>query len=329
MGGADQTVNQYAQSAAQSAAGAAGNAFASLIQAFGGATEPVFSTIAPAYNRMLAIAVLLAGAFAAMALIERVLGGPRGAGWEVVLRTAAAVAAATVGLSVVQYGAHYASLLASAWNTSALDVGNRFHALYASSMSAGHALGSTVGLLLVSLLMFFLILLVFVELMLRAALILVTTTFIPLVAVMAIWPRFSSAAAHLADFLVALLLSKFVVVTAIFVCFSMAVNGASADSGMVIAIVALLIALVSPVILLQGIRHAQASTGTLARGWVGSGAKGAAASAAFVNTRSARFLGAPASAKLGGAGKSLLRKASGVMKARQAAKATGAPEVLK
>ena len=77
-------------------------------------TEPSFTAIGPAYNRMLAIALLLAGAFISAAVAERVLGGPKGAGWNVIPRTVAACMAAFAGLGVVEYLAHYASLMATA-----------------------------------------------------------------------------------------------------------------------------------------------------------------------------------------------------------------------
>jgi len=128
----------------------------SLLQAFGSATEPSFGTIGPAYNRMLAIALLLAGAFISMALMERMLGGPRGAGWEVLPRTLACCMAAFVGMGIVQYGAHYANLLATAWNndffgSNAL-LASKVGAIYSGPITTHQALGSAGGMIVVAIL---------------------------------------------------------------------------------------------------------------------------------------------------------------------------------
>src|SRR5205085_11804632 len=82
----------------------------------GSATEPDFASVAPIYSRTLAIALLLVGAFITCALIERILGGPLGAGWAVIPRTVLAVFCAYAGLEVMQYLAGYAALLATTWS---------------------------------------------------------------------------------------------------------------------------------------------------------------------------------------------------------------------
>jgi hypothetical protein len=150
-------------------------------------------------------------------------------------------------------------------------------AIYAQSITPAQALGSWIGLLIVALLTVALVLLVYVELVLRAALILVTATFVPLVSVMAIWPRLSGAASHLAQFLLALLLSKFVIVTALYVGFTMVAQGLGASNGSSLAGLAiLLVAVFSPVVLLQGVRFAEAGTSHLVRGWGATATRGLA-----------------------------------------------------
>src|SRR5205807_9120953 len=76
-----------------------------------------------------------------------------------------------------------------------------------------------------SLLISFLALVVYLELIVRAALVLTVTAFIPLVCVLAIWPRMAGGAVHLAEFIVGLLLSKFVVATAFVVGLSLLLPG--------------------------------------------------------------------------------------------------------
>jgi hypothetical protein len=270
--GSDQVVNHYADSAAHQAATAAGQAVAWLLGVLGPSTEPTFRAVGPAYNRMLAIALLLAGAFISAAVAERILGGTRGAGWNVVPRTVAACMAAFAGLGVVQYVAHYAALLPTAW-AGELSAGGAGGAaqLYASA-SSQQAIGSVIGLLVVGLITLLLTLLLYVEMVLRASLILVTTSFIPLVCVMAIWPRLSGAATRMAEFLVLLLLSKFVMVTAVYVGFSMVAYGAiPGNQGMAVGIATLLLATFSPVLLFQGIRLGETSTSSAVRGWGAAG----------------------------------------------------------
>ncbi|HXA42254.1 MAG TPA: hypothetical protein VNV65_04975, partial [Candidatus Solibacter sp.] len=216
MGYGDTTnsiVSQYADAAAQQAATAAAQAVAWLLKVLGPDTEPTFKVMGPAYNRMLAMALLLAGAFISMAVAERILGGPKGAGWNVIPRTVGACMASFAGLGVVQYLAHYAALMATAWAAPAggglgANVAAGTQQLYASP-TRDQAFGSAIGLLLVALITMLLTLLLYVEMVLRAALILVTTTFIPLVCMMAIWPRLAGAATRMAEFLVLLLMSKF------------------------------------------------------------------------------------------------------------------------
>lgn len=259
---------------AKAIAVAAGTAVLGLVRAFGEATEPDLSSITGTYNRMLAIALLLAGAFIAMALIERILGGPRGAGWDVVPRALAACGAAVVALSLVRYLAGYASLLSTAWTTDflsdALGLLPRIAGMYSSPEATVAAVGSGAAIV-VGLVTLLLAVLVYVELVIRAALILVTTVFIPLVCVMWIWPRTAGAASHLFEFLVALLLSKFVVVTAVYVGFSLAVHGLvsapvpGAAPGVMTGLATLALAAFSPIVLMQGVRFTHQGAGNIVR----------------------------------------------------------------
>jgi hypothetical protein len=233
---------------------------------------------------MLAIALLLAGAIVAMALIEQMLGGPRGAGWDVLPRTLAAVVAAVLGLGLVEYAAHYANLLAQAWDIAfaehGLNLVQKIRETYQPSADVGQAFGSALGLILITLFTMVLVTLIAIELIIRSALILITTAFFPLVCVLAIWPRLSPALSHLAEFMTALLLSKFVIITAVYIGFSMVADGYGAPkgdttntSGMVAGLATLLIALFSPVVLLQGIRFAHTAGASTARAWTSGGFK--------------------------------------------------------
>jgi hypothetical protein len=280
MGGfsTDQWIQQWSAAVAKWAVETAGEAVMSLLQAFGSATEPSFGTIGPAYNRMLAIALLLAGAFISMALMERMLGGPRGAGWEVLPRTLACCMAAFVGMGIVQYGAHYANLLATAWNndffgSNAL-LASKVGAIYSGPITTHQALGSAGGMIVVAILTTLLALLIYIELILRAALILVTTTFLPLMCTMAIWPRLAGALKHLIEFLVALLMSKFVIATAVYVGYTLVSHGfgggqpgPDAPNALITGVATLTVAAFAPLVVLQGIRMGESSAAQVARHW--------------------------------------------------------------
>src|SRR5258708_19159013 len=171
------------------------------------------------------MAMLVVGAIVALALMERILGGNRGAGPEVVARTLAACAIAMVGLPLMRYAVGYADLLATVWNADVLSGGNSLlHQVGpAYHTGEGQALGSALGLILAAVLTVLLAILVHIELVLRAALLVVTTTLLPLACVMAIWPRMPGTLTHMAGFFLALLLSKSVFATAVYLGFEMVV----------------------------------------------------------------------------------------------------------
>ncbi len=294
MGGSytDQWVQQWSASVAKWAVQTAAQAVMSLLQIFGAATEPSFGTIGPAYNRMLGIALLLAGAFIAFALIEKLLGGPQGAGWGVLPRTLFCCMGAFTAMGAVQYGAHYANLLASAWNSdffgSSQLLTAKVNTIYYGSLTAHQALNSAGGMILVSLLTSLLALLIYIELVLRAALILVSTTFLPLMCVMAIWPRLAGTLKHLVEFIVALLMSKFVIATAVYVGFNLVahgfaggVPGQDAPNAMITGLATLFVAAFSPLLLLQGIRIAEAGASQTVRFWGTNAYKGATGVGSF------------------------------------------------
>ena len=273
---------QFLDQMAAACAKAGGAAISTLLSAFGASTEPSFPAIANTYDRMLAISLLVLGAFISCALIEQILGGSQGAGWSVVPRTMVAVAAASCGLGVVQYLNGYAALVAGMW---APDFANLQQLLAQIadhySQSYGYQsfpLGSSLGLLAVAVFTVLMSLLVYMELFARVALILIVTSFIPLVAAMWVWPRLAGAATHLAEFLVGLLLSKFVIATSIYVGYSLLLPGLTgqpspgAEAGWMIAGIAILvIAAFSPVVLVQGLRFTHSTAGSVARG-LGMGA---------------------------------------------------------
>src|SRR5258708_40031643 len=108
--GYDQVVAQISGSIARAAVDAAGAAVLYLFTYISQPTEPIFATLSPAYDRVLAMALLVVGAIAAFALVERILGGQRGAGPEVVVRTLAACASALAGRPLMPFPVRYADL---------------------------------------------------------------------------------------------------------------------------------------------------------------------------------------------------------------------------
>jgi hypothetical protein len=117
---------------------------------------------------------------------------------------------------------------------------------------------------------------VYLELVVRSALIMIVACFVPLVSVVAIWPRLAGAATQLASFLVGLLLSKFVIATAIYVGFRLVVlalvsptDTDATENWMASGVAVLLIAALSPLVIFQAVRIGHASAGQVARGWTG------------------------------------------------------------
>jgi len=246
-----------------------------LMHSFGDATEPDFVALVPTYNRVLAIALLILGAVVAYGIVERVLGGERGIGLAAIPRVVACVFFAYSGLGIVRYATVNSALLAHAWDRE-LSAANRNATFATFPLDPSTVHLNVVALILMALLVSFLALVVYLELIVRSALILTITAFVPLVAVLAIWPRLAGGAVHLAEFVMGLLLSKFVVATAFFVGMSMllpAVLGLAPTNGkadwMASGFAILLITAISPIAIFQGIRFAHGSAGTVARDWGG------------------------------------------------------------
>ena len=268
-------VSQFLTALAELAITDARAMIASLLNSFGPSTEPDFSAIGPVYDRMLAISLLVLGAVIAFALIERIAGGTSGAGGHVLGRTLAAVFAAYSGLGVAEYVCHYTGLLATAWSPDLAVIANRLSSLGAQDVVNGHSGTSVLALVFTAFLLTFLALLVYLELIVRSALVLVLTAFMPLVCVLAVWPRMASAATHLFEFLLGLLLSKFVVATAVYIGFRLILPsilgvGSGGPNWMSSGIAVLLIAAFAPVALFQGLRFAHHSAGSVARNWAGA-----------------------------------------------------------
>jgi hypothetical protein len=246
-----------------------------LMHSFGDATEPDFTALVPIYDRVLAISLLLLGAVVAFGLIERILGGELGLDLSVVPRVIACVFLAYSGLAIVQYATVHAALLGHAWDKE-LSAANANAMVSGGSGDVSQVHLNVVALIAMALLISFLDLVVYLELIVRAALVLTITAFVPLVCVLAIWPRLAGGALHLAEFVIGLLLSKFVVATAFVVGLSLllpAVLGVAPNNGkadwMADGFAVLLITAISPVALFSGIKFAHGTAGRVSRDLTG------------------------------------------------------------
>ena len=280
---ADQLVNQVAISVANWSTAMAVESIKWLLATLGRSTEPDLSTIVPVYERMLAISLLVVGAIVALALIERIAWGSLGTGLAIVPRVVAATFFAYSGLALVNYSAGYAALLATTWSPDFMQLSDRLmrsvaasDAAMASATSGPHV--STFGLIITALSLSCLTVMVHLELVVRSALILTLTVFVPLVSVMSIWPRLAKAATRLAEFLIGLLLSKFVVATAVYVGFRLVVSALvsptdsdTTENWMASGVAVLLIAAFSPVVIFTSLRFAHAQAGSVARSLTGAG----------------------------------------------------------
>lgn len=252
-----------------------------LIASLGQATEPDLTAIVPVYNRMLAIALLVLGAVVALALIERIAWSSQGTGLSLIHRVVAATFFAYSGLAAVKYVAGYAALLAIAWSPDFGKLSDTLmhsvalsDAVAQSGASGPHV--STFGLIVTACTLSFLTVVVKLELAIRSALILTVTAFVPLIAVISIWPRLAGAATHLTSFLIGLLFSKFVVATTVYVGFRLVVLALASptdtdttENWMASGVAVLLIAALSPIAIFQAVKIGHASAGQVARGWAG------------------------------------------------------------
>ena len=280
---ADQIVNEVAISIANWSTAMAVESIKWLLASLGQSTEPDLGAIVPVYDRMLAISLLLVGGIVALALIERVAWGSLGTSLAIVPRVVAATFFAYAGLGAVKYLAGYSALLATAWSPDFNKLSNTVLHHVAASDAATHAATagahiSTFGLIVTALSLSCLTVMVHLELVVRSALILTITSFVPLVSVMSIWPRLARAATTLCEFLVGLLLSKFVVATAVYVGFRLVVTALvspsdndTTENWMASGVAVLLIAAFSPVVIFTSLRFAHAQAGSVARSLTGTG----------------------------------------------------------
>jgi hypothetical protein len=277
----NQWVNDVAIAIANWSTAAAVASIRWLLASLGQASEPDLTVIVPVYDRMLAIALLLVGAIIALALIERIAWGSAGTGLALIPRVVAATFFAYAGLGMVKYVAGYAALLATAWSPDFTKLNNLLIHSVAVSDAIAQQGGSgthvsTFGLIVTAMTVSLLTVVVHLELVVRSALILTVTAFVPLVCVLSIWPRLVGSAAQLASFMIGLLLSKFVVATAVYVGFRLVVVALSSptdtdttENWMASGVAVLLIAAVSPLVLFQAVRIGHTSAGQVARGWAG------------------------------------------------------------
>jgi len=271
----DPYVQQIVQTIVQWAIQDALWGISNLVHSFGDATEPDFTALVPVYDRVLAISLLILGAVVAFGIIERIFGGQLGVGLAVIPRVISCVFFAYSGLAIVQYATVHAALLSHAWDKDLAPALNPTRAA-GTIVSPEQIHLNVVALVLMALLISFLALVVYLELIVRAALMLTITAFVPLVCVLAIWPRMAGGAVHLAEFVVGLLLSKFVVATAFVVGLTLllpAVLGEAPDNGkadwMASGFAVLLITAISPVAIFAGIKFAHGGAGNVARSWGG------------------------------------------------------------
>jgi hypothetical protein len=279
---ATQIVNSMAVAIANWSTAIAVESIKWLLGTLGQSTEPDLAVIVPVYDRMLAISLLLLGAVVALALIERIAWGSLGTGLALVPRVVAASFAAYAGLGIVKYVAGYSALLATAWSPDFTNLSNLLlhnvavsDAVTQSGAAGAHV--STFGLIMTALSLSSLTVMVHLELVVRSALILTISAFVPLVCVLSIWPRLAGTATTMGEFLIGLLLSKFVVATAVYVGFRLVVvalvsptDTDTTENWMASGVAVLLIAGFSPIVIFSALRFAHGQAGSAARNLTGA-----------------------------------------------------------
>jgi hypothetical protein len=279
---ANQIVNAAAIAIANWSTAIAVDSIKWLLGTLGQSTEPDLAVIVPVYDRMLAISLLLVGAVVALALIERIAWGSLGTGLALIPRVVAASFAAYAGLGIVKYVAGYAALLATTWSPDFTNLSNQLlhNVAVSDAVSQSGAAGahvSTFGLIVTALSLSSLAVMVHLELVVRSALILTISAFVPLACVLTIWPRLASTATTMAEFLIGLLLSKFVVATAVYVGFRLVVvalvsptDTDTTENWMASGVAVLLIAAFSPIVIFSALRFAHGQAGSAARTLTGA-----------------------------------------------------------
>jgi hypothetical protein len=253
-----------------------------LVAGLGKSSEPELSVIVPVYDRVLAISLLGLGTVVVLSLIDAIASGAVTNAFGVVPRVIAGAFAAYAGLALVQYVAGYAALLATVWTPDFATLNNLLihsvaisNAVVETGNSGPHV--STFGLIFTAMSVSSLAVMVHLELVVRSALILTVCSFIPLVCIVSIWPRAVGAATTMAEFLLGLFLSKFVVATVVYVGFRLAVVAltASADTDttenwMASGLAVLLIAAFSPLVVFSALRFTHTQAGSVARSFTGA-----------------------------------------------------------
>ena len=253
-----------------------------LVAGLGQSSEPDLSVIVPVYDRVLAISLLILGTIVVLALVDAIVSGKVPDALSVVPRVVAGAFAAYAGLALVQYLAGYAALLATVWTPDFAALNNLLiHSVAVSDAvverggSAPHV--STFGLIFTGLAVSSLAVMVHLELVVRSALILTVTSFAPLVCIVSIWARAIGAATTLAEFLLGLFLSKFVVATVVYVGFRLIVVALTAtadtdttENWMASGLAVLLIAAFSPLVVFSALRFTHTQAGSVARSFTGA-----------------------------------------------------------
>ncbi|MGH7862563.1 MAG: hypothetical protein ACRENM_00695 [Candidatus Dormibacteraceae bacterium] len=248
-------------------------AITAVLNDLGPSSEPDYASIVPVYDRMLAIALLLSGAMIACALLDDLLGGRGSSAIAVVPRALLATLVSYCGLALVIYAGRVTGLLGESWNSDLQSMGEGLGQLAGGTSPANVELlpvGSVLGLILTAILTTLMALLIYVELAARAALLLLSCVFIPFISALWIWPRLASGAPRLAGFIFGLLLSKFVIATAVLIGIRLVLEGAvgaRTQSWMVTGLAVLTIAALSPALLVGGIRFSEPAAASAARGF--------------------------------------------------------------
>ena len=176
--------------------------------------EPNWHVVNPAYSEMTALALGLVVAFVALALLEHMAGGVRGAGPAVLSRLLAAVMVSLAGLPLVAWFVQGVDAIASLWTSSMGSASGQVLDKLSGMLQAHAGSGVPEAAAIAVLALFALIttLLVVAWLVLRLVLVQALVVFLPLVAVMAIYPRTSTAAKRMGEYLASLILTKLAMV---------------------------------------------------------------------------------------------------------------------
>jgi type IV secretion system protein TrbL len=176
--------------------------------------EPNWHVVNPAYSEMTALALGLVIAFVALALLEHMAGGIRGAGPAVLSRLIAAVMVSLAGLPLVAWFVQGVDAIASMWTSSMGNATTQVLDRLTGMLQAHAGSGVPEAAAIAVLALFALIttLLVVAWLVLRLVLVQALVVFLPLVAVMAIYPRTSGASRRMGEYLASLILTKLAMV---------------------------------------------------------------------------------------------------------------------